>query len=92
MKEIKRNIVTEQTIYELSKEELETMRKEARIKGRQDVVDYFKFSFKNYRYKLNTIGGIYNLVENILNFLNDTTNTIENIYGYSFLDFVKKYR
>ena len=87
MKEIKREITKEQVVYEITKEELEAIKIEERNKGRVDVLDYFIFSIKNYKYKIN-LKGMQNLIENIVDFLNNKTNTIENIYGYSFHDYI----
>ena len=88
MKEIRREVVKEQIVYEITKEELEELKREARNKGRQDVIDYFIFTFQNYRYELN-LKGVLCLFENIVDFLSDKTNIIENIYGCSFRDYIK---
>ena len=85
MKEIKKEITKEQIVYDITKEELEAIKKEARIKGRKDIINYFSFSMKNYYYVLN-IGGMQHLFENIIDFLSGKTNTIRNSYGYSFRD------
>ena len=91
MKEIKREVTTEQVVYEITKEELDSIKREERNKGRDDVLGYIGFSIKNYRYEI-TIAGIKNFVKELVDFLSDRTNTIQNIYGYSFWDYIKKYR
>ena len=55
MKEIKREVTTEQTVYEVTKEELEKIKHDARIEGRYDILKYFCFALQNYRYELNTL-------------------------------------
>lgn len=88
MKEIKKEVITEQTIYEITKEELDKIKKDKRIEGIQDISNYVLFSLKNYKYKLN-ITGVYDLIVAIIDFLDNKTNIIENTYGYSFEDFCK---
>ena len=90
MKEIKREVTTEQVVYEITKEELDSIKREERNKGRDDVLGYIGFSIKNYRYEI-TIAGIKKFVEELVDFLSDRTSTIQNIYGYSFWDYIKKY-
>lgn len=87
MKEIKKEVIKEQIMYEITKEELETIKREERIKGRNDIISYFIFSIQNYYYQLN-IRGMQLLIENIINFLSRETNTIQNAYGYSFRDYM----
>lgn len=38
MKEIKREVTTEQVVYEITKEELDSIKREERNKGRDDVL------------------------------------------------------
>lgn len=87
MKEIKREITKEQIVYEITKEELDAIKTAERNKGRVDVLNYFIFSIKNYRYKIN-LTGMQNLIENIVDFSSNKTNGIENTYGYSFHDYI----
>lgn len=91
MKEIKKEVTTEQVIYEISKEELESIKREERNKGRYDILGYIGFALKNYHCKLN-LYGLSELVGDLVNFMSDKTNTIQNVYGYSFWDYMKKYR
>ena len=91
MKEIKREVTTEQVVYEITKEELDSIKREERNKGRDDALGYIGFSIKNYRYEI-TIAGINKFVRELVDFLSNRTNTIQNIYGYSFWDYIKKYR
>ena len=87
MKEIKREITKEQIVYEITKEELEAIKMKERNEGRVDVLNYFTFSITNYKYEMN-LRGMQNLIENIVDFLSNKTNAIENIYGYSFHDYI----
>lgn len=91
MKEIKKEITTEQVVYEISKEELESIKREERNKGRYDIIYYIAFALKNYLYEIN-IAGMRNIIDDLIDFVLDRTNTISNTYGYSFRDYVKKYR
>lgn len=91
MKEFEKEITQKQVMYEISKEELESIRREERNKGRDDILGYIGFSMKNYRYET-TIAGIVNLVREVVDFVSNRTNTIQNVYGYSFSDYINKYR
>lgn len=91
MKEIKKEIITEQVIYEISKEELESIKRDERNNGRYDIIGYIGFALKNYRYELN-LGGLSELVSDLCDFVTDKTNTIQNTYGYSFFEWLKRYR
>lgn len=83
MKEIKRTEVKNQIVYEITKEELEAIKITERNKGRVDILSYLVFSIKNYRWEFN-LKGIKLYFENLIDFLDDKTTIIENIYGYSF--------
>lgn len=91
MKEIKKEITTEQIIYEITKEELESIKKEARSKGRRDIAGYIGFTLGNFNYKLN-LGGAVSFLSALSDFLCFKTNTIPNTYGYSLWDYIEKYR
>ena len=91
MKEIKKEIVTEQVVYEITKEELEKIKRDERNKGRYDIMNYLKFSIGNYCYEIN-LAGMRNLIGNICDFVTGNTNNIENTYGYNFSEYVRKYR
>lgn len=88
MKEIKKEIIKEQVVYEITKEELEAIKIAERNKGRTDILDYLAFSINNYLYELN-LKGLQYLCENLVDFLNGKTTIIKNVYGYSFRDFIK---
>lgn len=91
MKEIKKEVTTEQIVYEISKEELEFIKREERAKGRYDIIEYLCFTMKYYLYEIN-IAGATNFIKELCDFLLDKTNTIQNTYRYSFGDYLKKYR
>lgn len=91
MKEIKREVTTEQVVYEITKEELEKIKIEERNKGRYDIIAYIGFSLKNFQYKLN-FGGASEFISDLADFISDRSNTIRNSYKYSFWDFIKQYR
>lgn len=91
MKEIKKEVTTEQVVYEITKEELESIKIEERNKGRYDIIEYLCFAASHYIYKIN-IGGAVNFITDLSDFLSDKTNIIPNVYGYSFFEWMKKYR
>lgn len=91
MKEIKKEITTEQVVYEISKEELERIKREERNKGRDDMAGYLCFAIKNYYLEFN-LAGICEIFADLSAFFNKDTVTIKNVYGYSFRDYVEIYR
>lgn len=91
MKEIKKEITREEIVYEVTKEELDSIKREERIKGRNDVMDYIGFSMHNYHYKMN-LGGMQSFLCELIDFVADKTITIQNVYGYSFKDYINKYK
>ena len=91
MKEFEKEITTKHVVYEITKEELDKIKREERYKGRMDIIEYIRFSIKNFYLELNYKGTI-EACCNVLDFINDETNTIKNVYGYSFQDFIKKER
>ena len=91
MKEIKREVTKEQTVYEITKEELEEIKRIERGRGRNDIIGYVGFCGENYKLQLN-IAGCVKFCEEIIDFMLDRTNYISNVYGYSFKDYLRKYR
>lgn len=91
MKEIKSTIITEQTIYEITKDELDAIKRNERAEGRMDVAMYLSFAIKHYYCELNLFG-VTSLLGDIVDFLCEKTNTIRNTYGYSFGEYIRKYR
>lgn len=89
MKEITRRVEKEETVYELTAEELENIKKRARYQGRRDVIGYLQTAMKNYRYTLN-LYGIVEFVSDLTDFLNGSTNIIPNTNSESFYDYMKK--
>lgn len=87
MKEIKRQIVTEETVYEVTEKELEDIKKKARNEGRLDVIGYFQTAIRNYRYEMN-LSGVVNCCLDLIDFLSNKTDTIPNTHGWSFRDYV----
>lgn len=43
MKEFEREVISKQIVYEITKEELEAIKRDAREKGRVDVAEYIGF-------------------------------------------------
>ena len=87
MKEIKREVIAEKIVYEITKEELDAIKIAERNKGRTDILGYLIFSLKNYRWELN-LRGVQLFCSNLIDFLGNKTNVIENVYGYSFYDYI----
>lgn len=91
MKEFKKNIVTEHVVYEITKEELEKIKEEERRKGRQDVIEYLNLTIQKYVRVFNLSGQL-NWLREAIDFLYGRTNSIDNLHGYSFQDFIKMCR
>lgn len=91
MVEIEKEITQKQVIYEITKEELDEIKREERNKGRDDIAGYIAFSIKNFYLQMN-FGGLTKLFSCLVDFLNQNSSMIKNTYGYSFSDYVRKYR
>ena len=91
MKEIKKSIVSEVTIYELTKEELEEIKKNERLKGRDDIRQYVNFAWHNFYLELNYKGKVEFFIETC-NFLLNGENNIHNVYKMPFDKFIETYR
>lgn len=91
MKEIKREVTKEQIVYEITKEELNKIKREARNEGRQDVLEYIRFAIKRYRLKMN-FGGITEFFSELVDFVCQESHTIRNTVNYSFWDYINNFR
>ena len=91
MKEAKKSIPVGEIVYEITEEELEKIKRREREEGRIDIANYLIFSIKHYSYKLN-LAGVTELIGDIIDFITNRTDCIGNIYGYSFHEYVRKYR
>lgn len=91
MKEFEKEIVAKHTVYEITKEELDEIKRTERHKGRQDVIEYLSFTIKKYTLVFNLSGQL-NWIKEAIDFLYGRTNSIGNMYRYSFKDFVKEER
>lgn len=89
MKEITRRVEKEETVYEVTAEELENIKKRARYQGRRDVIGYLQKVMKNYRYTFN-LYGIAEFISDLTDFLDGSTNIIPNTELESFYDYVKE--
>ena len=87
MKEIKREVVTQQTIYEVTKEELDKIKQDARLEGRKDILEYIIFAVKHYYFKMN-IGGMCECYHDIVKFVVGDSDRIKNTADYSFWDYI----
>lgn len=85
------NVTEEKIIIELTKEELEEIKKKQRKLGRDDIAGYIAFSLKNYKLKMN-LGGLLEFVPNLIDFLNKDTEYIPNTFRYTFSDYLNEYR
>lgn len=95
MKEIKREVVTEEVIaYELTKEELDKIKQEERNRGRAGGIDdirrYFWFCKENSAYVFN-YGYAMRFLKDVLLFLDGQQDYVENKYGYSFKEYLKRF-
>lgn len=91
MKEIKREVTKEQIVYEITKEELNKIKQEARNEGRQDVLEYICFAIKRYRLKMN-FGGITEFFSELVDFVSQESHTIRNTANYSFWDYINNFK
>ena len=91
MKEFTRTVEKEQIVYEITKEELDKIKREERVKGRYDIVEYARFAWNNYYLQLNT-GCKIRFVKDLFDFVVNEDDSIKNIYNLSFHEYVKKYR
>lgn len=91
MVEIVKEVTQKQVVYEITKEELEAIKREERNKGRNDIAEYIGFSIRNFYLKWN-VGGALEFITCLVDFINKDTSMIENTYDYSFEDFVNEYR
>ena len=91
MKEIKREVTKKQIVYEITKEELNKIKQEARNEGRQDVLEYIRFAIKRYRLKMN-FRGITEFFYELVDFVCQESHTIRNTANYSFWDYINNFR
>ena len=91
MKEIRKEITQEQIVYEITKEELNKIKREARNEGRQDVLEYIRFAIRRYRLKMN-FGGITEFFSELVDFVCQESHTIRNTANYSFWDYINNFR
>lgn len=91
MKEIKREVVSDQTIYEVTKEELDKIKQDARFEGRKDILEYITFAIKHYYFKSN-IAGMCECYHDIVKFVVGDSHTIKNTANYSFWDYMNNYK
>ena len=90
MREFIRTVEKEQVVYEITKKELEQIKRTERNKGRNDIIGYVGFCGQNYKLQLN-IAGCVSLCEEIIDFMLGRKNYISNVYEYSFNDYIQKY-
>lgn len=91
VKEFTRTVEKEQTVYEITKEELDEIKRKARNNGRYDIIEYVIFAWNNYYLQLN-VGGKHQFLIDMFNCIVNEEDTIKNIHNLSFKDYVKKYR
>lgn len=89
MKEFEKESTIKKTVYEITKEELDEIKRVERNRGRQDIVSYLRFSIEHYTWKLNLKGQL-NWLQECINFLHDKQGIISNWYNYSFHDYIRK--
>lgn len=89
MKKYKKETVISEEFYEISKEELEKIKKQERARGRSELAEYILFCYSNYILKMN-LGGLLEFLKEILGFLNREKDGISNKYEISFFEYIKK--
>ena len=91
MKEFEKEVVTKKIVYEITKEELDEIKRVERNSGRYDVIEYLSFTINKYALVFNLSGQL-NWLREAIDFLYGRTNSIDNTYGYSFKDFIRERR
>lgn len=91
MKEIKKDGDQKQTVYEVTKEDLDKIHREARNEGRQDVIEYIRFAIRRYHLKMN-FGGVIEFFSELIDFVSQKSHTIKNTSNYSFWDYINNFR
>lgn len=90
MKKLLKQIEKEETIYELTENELCDLLKNSFYKSRKYIGDYIAFCCNNYTYELNASGIIY-LLFDIMDFVCKRSDYIRNTYKLDYYDFLNKY-
>lgn len=89
MKKYEKQITVSEEFYEISKEELEKIKKAERVRGRAELADYILFCYSNYILKMN-VGGLFEFLKEVLDFLGRKKNEISNKYEIGFFDYAKE--
>ena len=76
-------------IYELTESEYEKLLNKARNYGAQKTKEYIGFCWNNYYWKKN-IKGMTNFIRDLIYFLEDRSDSINNVYSLSFWDWLKR--
>lgn len=88
MKKYEKQITVSEEFYEISKEELEKIKKAERVRGRAELADYILFCYSNYIFKIN-VGGVFEFLKEVLDFLARKKDEISNKYEINFFDYAK---
>lgn len=86
MKTIKKEVIKEETYYELSEKEIEQI---VTI-SRRDILNYIAFAIANYPYKFNSVTNVIKFYDDLCGFVTEESSTIRNKDGLSFWDYVSK--
>ena len=89
MKKYEKQITVSEEFYEISKEELEKIKKAERVRGRTELADYILFCYSNYIFKIN-VGGVFEFLKEVLDFLARKKDEISNKYEIGFFDYAKE--
>ena len=89
MKKYEKQITVSKEFYEISKEELEKIKKAERVRGRAELADYILFCYSNYIFKIN-VGGVFEFLKEVLDFLTRKKDEISNKYEIDFFDYAKE--
>lgn len=89
MKKYEKQITVSEEFYEISKEELEKIKKAERVRGRVELADYILFCYSNYIFKIN-VGGVFEFLKEVLDFLARKKDKISNKYEIGFFDYAKE--
>lgn len=89
MKKYEKQITVSEEFYEISKEELEKIKKAERVRGRAELADYILFCYSNYTFKMN-VGGVLEFFKELLAFLFRDKNGISNKRNIDFFDYAEE--
>lgn len=84
-------VTKKEKIYELTESEYNELINKERSYGARKTKEYIGFCWDNYYYELN-IKGMMNFIRDLMYFVNNKNNYIDNIYDLSFWQWLERNR